>query len=211
MGTGTTWDGLIDKVTDATIHHIDPSLANHSPRKRIILLNGPPGVGKDTLGTILSEECGLGTLCSFKTPLFKIALDVSGVSRIEWDTRYENRKLKETPWDKLNGMTQREFLIKISEEWVKPTFGEDYFGQAASLQAANVDGDCIFTDSGFPLEVEPFKVAGYEVVLFRLYRKGYNFHGDSRDYLFGVADEEWDIVLTDDQPNKAAAEIVRLL
>lgn len=177
---------------------------------RIILLNGPPGSGKDTIGRLLSEA-GVGKLKSFKTQIIDIALQVSNIFRTEWNTRYENRELKEASWDKLGGLSQREYLIKISEEWVKPVHGNDYFGCAAVAQCGQ-PGDYIFTDSGFSLEVAPFVDTGFEVVIFRLHREGFTFEGDSRDYLPDIPrTDAWDIELTDGKPEYAVDLIKQLL
>ena len=94
--------------------------------KTVVLLNSPAGAGKDTIGAMLAEVL-FGDVCQFKDKLFEIAILAANVSETEWFLRYNQRELKEKPWDKLGGLTQREYLIRISEEWVKPTLGDDYF------------------------------------------------------------------------------------
>jgi hypothetical protein len=200
MGTGTI---AVDKL-------MDTGFAQSKPRRKVILLNGPPGSGKDTIGTLLHlAECG--GLKSFKTQLIDIALRVSGVSWATWTSRYCNRELKETPWDKLGGLSQREYLIKISEDWVKPVHGEEYFGEAALANCLG-EGPFIFTDSGFPNEVQPFIDADMDVLIFRLERDGFTFEGDSRDYLPDIpGTRAWHVELEDGKPEEAVETIQQLL
>ena len=176
--------------------------------RRVIFLNGPPGSGKDTIGKMLSNQ-GYGELRSFKKRLIDIALLVSGVGAEAWHDRYENRELKETPWDALGGLSQREYLIRISEEWVKPTHGEDYFGKAA-LDSCWGHKDYVFTDSGFKDEIIPFLDSGFEVHIVRLHREGFNYTGDSRSYLSNVNGADcWDVTLVDGAP-EMAVDIIKM-
>lgn len=177
---------------------------------RVILLNGPPHVGKDTIGNLL-HEAGLGTLCRFKDELFRLALSISQISKPAWFARYNDRELKEKPWDLLGGLSQREFLIRISEDWIKPTFGERYFGDAAA-RYARINTQSIFTDSGFVSETQSLIDADLDVYIFRLYREGYDFGGDSRAYLpDGLTYNTYDIYLTDNEPSWAVEMIKEYL
>lgn len=181
--------------------------------RRILLLNGPPNSGKDTLGGILAMR-GYGRLYSFKKRLIEIALVTSGVTYGEWVRRYGVRELKETPWGRLGGLSQREYLIRISEDWVKPVFGEDYFGRAAVediVAGGSSHWDAIFTDSGFAAEVAPLRALSGNTVLVRLHREGCNFEGDSRGYLHSVCQREFDINVPDGQPEATADIIIGLL
>lgn len=152
-----------------------------------IILNGPPDSGKDSLARLFMTAVDCVHL-EVKDKLFQVALVVSGISHEEWFTRYNNRKLKELPWDRLGGLSQRQFLIKISEEWIKPIFGQDYFGRQAAVAASKFIGfnqSVIFTDGGFPDELNTMlEVLGEDnVLLVRLHREGRDFSNDSRNYL----------------------------
>lgn len=154
-----------------------------------IILNGPPDSGKDSLARLFMTTVDCVHL-ELKDKLFHIALSTSGISSTEWFDRYNNRTLKELPWDKLGGLSQRQFLIKISEEWVKPVFGPNFFGKEAAKSANSYmrQGfglNVIFTDGGFPEELATMLgVLGEDnVLLVRLHRDGRDFSNDSRSYL----------------------------
>jgi len=159
---------------------------------KVIILNGPPGSGKDAIASAMSDRYAkthpMVEHLEVKAKLFEQALVMSGIPVYEWIVRYNDRKLKETPWDRLGGLSQREFLIKISEEWVKPIFGRDYYGKVAGEAAADVllwDNNVIFSDGGFQEEFDAIKsIVGKEnILLVRLYREGTSWDGDSRGYL----------------------------
>ena len=179
----------------------------------IILLNGAPMVGKDV---IAEEICRVvGNSCEliephhiqFKKRLFDIALSIAGINSDVWFERYNNRELKEKPWDRLPvgcgpldfGMhhTQRSWLVEVSEDIIKPAMGKRFFGKAAAQEIIE-DQSCdimklsgwshlhVFSDSGFPDEVIPlFEIPNTSVHLIRLTREGCSFDGDSRNYLKG--------------------------
>lgn len=146
----------------------------------IIILNGAPGVGKDTLGKLMAEQANL-TIRSFKQPMFDIVeatLGESGFSKFM--ELYDNRLTKEQGTPLLGGLSPREFMIEISEKWIKPRFGKDYFGCrfVADLPVTGV----VATDGGFPDEVRPM-LDVTQVVIVRLHRDGYGFAGDSRRFI----------------------------
>ncbi|MCV6621023.1 MAG: hypothetical protein OIF51_04645 [Cellvibrionaceae bacterium] len=151
----------------------------------------------------------------FKDRLFELALEVSGVTNSEWFERYENREpvdMKEEPWDLLGGLSQRQFLIRISEDWIKPTFGVRYFGEFARSRIPETVNDCVFTDSGFNDECWPLlEDEGLDVICIRLRRDGFVFDStDSRGYVTCVP-KTFDIRLTEGEPEKAAESIAFLL
>lgn len=157
--------------------------------RKIVLFNGPPGSGKDEAAHSAAHAYD-GRVLSFKNKLFDIALTVSGIPEQDWfeiyDAPRDSGLNKNTPLSTLGGLSQREFLIKISEEWVKPTLGEAYFGYALAEAIAGVENDFIFvSDSGFEAESRVLQETfGYEnVVLVRLEREGCTYEGDSRGYL----------------------------
>ena len=177
----------------------------------VVILNAPPGSGKDTLGEMLAAKVGYQTIQN-KDALLKVALAASGIHHADWQRRYDDRELKETPWELLGGLTQREFLIRVSEEWMKPTFGDTVFGDrmVPHVQYILDNGDvAVFTDGGFVGETRKYiKSFPGRVLLLRLHRDGYDFSNDSRDYI--MLDDECaciDINLIDGKPELALKEI----
>jgi hypothetical protein len=161
----------------------------------VVILNGPPNCGKDTVADhviSLFKDKGLD-VCKreFKTPLIEATCNFYDISKTDWDAHY-TRELKDVPWDRLGGLSQRQALIRTSEKVVKPALGEAIFGQAAANSFE--PGYChIFSDGGFDKEIEPIvKVTGPEnVLIIHMSRDGCTFDGDSRSYIepcvFGTA------------------------
>ena len=113
----------MDSCTERTTY-LTPFFSGENKHKKfVIILNGPPSSGKDAGCMELKKFFPHSRHSEMKEHLFEMALLISGVSKEHWFQRYNNRDLKELPWDKLGGLTQREFLIRISEDWCKPVFG----------------------------------------------------------------------------------------
>lgn len=157
---------------------------------KIFILNCFPRQGKDYLARWLWFYQKF-TNRQFKDKLFDIALEVSSISDNEWFARY-NTDYKELPWDKLGGLSQRQFLIKISEEWVKPVFGKDYFGNALCQQIEKdfQKGSTLFaiSDGGFVEETQVLVDAfGHDNVFVCQWNKSNPdaFKKDSRGWIEG--------------------------
>jgi hypothetical protein len=175
----------------------------------VIVLNGPPGSGKDVIAKALKVGFGY-THVEMKKRLHELAIVMSGVSKYQWHKRYKDRTLKETPWDKLplaylltgdipvtgelKFMTQRQYLIYISEVVMKPAFGQDYFGKAA-LEHMNAGVEAawgslkhkkgfVFSDGGFEVEINTIRQdKKFKIFLIHLFREGCDFSKDSRSYI----------------------------
>lgn len=163
---------------------------------KLFILNGPAGVGKDTIADIMVETGVAKEKVSFKSPMFNVAKGM--LSSDEFDgfiKNYDNRDYKESHHGFLGGMTVREFMIWISESVMKPVFGDDIFGKRLAKSLG--DGSYICADGGFASEIKPLIDAGVEVTLIRLHRAGYTFDGDSRSYIHGVCAREIDVRVVD--------------
>jgi hypothetical protein len=157
-------------------------------KPKLVILNCPPRSGKDATGEYLVNTKNCVSL-SFKQRLINITLAIYGINPFEWAERYET--MKEVPWDKLDGLSQRQALIKTSEEVIKPNYGKDFFGlallqefQKASRVMEEVDY-FIVTDGGFVEELEP--LIGNDVVILQwdadFSGTVTNFDNDSRDWV----------------------------
>lgn len=152
---------------------------------KIIILNGPAGVGKDTIGNALAMDYNC-IPTSFKRPMFEIAASILGARAYsQFMMAYDDRDQKEQPQSFLGGKTCREFMIWISETVVKPLFGNQQFGKLMSEHIRLCDEGFMFvcTDGGFPDEVIRLVEDGHDVTLVRLFMDGKTFTGDSRDYI----------------------------
>lgn len=149
----------------------------------IIILNGPPGVGKDTLAMELEKLLGIANI-SFKKPMWDIAEAVLGPERFEmFCDLYHDRETKDTPQEALGGKSPRGFFIHISESFIKPLLGEEYFGDRLLELYCELAGVGVVSDGGFPRELFPFCRALVDVQVVRLHREGYDFSNDSRNYI----------------------------
>lgn len=152
---------------------------------KIIILNGPAGVGKDTIGNALAADYNC-IPTSFKRPMFEIAASILGARDFsKFITAYDDRDQKEQPQSFLGGKTCREFMIWISETVVKPLFGKQQFGKLMSehIRLCDEGFQFVCTDGGFPDEVIRLVEVGHDVTLVRLFMDGKTFAGDSRDYI----------------------------
>lgn len=151
---------------------------------KIILVNGPPRSGKDSLAAIFGELRQAKPI-KFADPLRKAVPAMFGMAPDVYHDLIENHK--ETPTDLLMGMSPREAQIWLSEEVMKPRFGKYVFGLVAAnaIQAAPYIDTWCFSDSGFTEEAEVIVEAfgAKNVALIKLEREGCTFAGDSRSYI----------------------------
>lgn len=165
---------------------------------KVIILNGPAGCGKDTLAKELVELGFANRIASFKIPLFNIVKASLGAkSYAEFLEGYNDRTRKEKPEDFLNGLSRREFMIAVSEQFIKPVLGNSYFGEYLARALSDNNKVAVVSDGGFRSEVEPIAAAGHDTHIVRLHRAGYNFVGDSRSYIYevnGAGSHDIDIV-----------------
>ncbi len=151
----------------------------------IFLFNGPPGSGKDEACSFLkSKEF---EHASFKSILFKETCDHFNVSLDWFMNGYNDRKIKETKEEKLNGLSRREALIYVSEDLIKPKYGNDYYGVQLA-KTLKLCSNYSISDSGFIDEAYPIinKIGAENIILIQLYRDGCNFSKDSRKYIYGT-------------------------
>lgn len=178
---------------------------------KVVLLNGPPRSGKDTVAQMMTEYW-LRSSDSFRLRKYKFA----GLLHDFWQKifyafadDYEQYQSYVDGSDKSNvlasvGIAYRTGMISLSEDFVKPMLGKDFFGLYTAKQIAkdaeeeNVPFVAIISDSGFAEEavalIEEF--GAENILLVHLFRDGSNFSGDSRSYInldtFGVTTIELD-------------------
>lgn len=156
-------------------------------KPQVLLLNGPPQAGKDTLGAYIAELSG--------------AREVKFAGALKWAThamyaflkpsravpacnKYEG-PVKDQGLSFFLGNTPRESYIAVSELLMKEKHGQDIFGRLLRDDIKLGRRRVVVTDSGFAAEssvlIEEFGVDN--VALVHLRRKGHTFQGDSRGYI----------------------------
>lgn len=174
--------------------------------KIAVILNGPPGCGKDTIANLFCES-GSFIKHQFKDALYEHTAKHFEVDLDKFIHFASDRDLKDsTSLAGLGGRTPRQALIHVSEDIFKPRYGRDYFGKVEAARVAEyagrVGGDVaiIYPDGGFLPEIGCLESVVDGVLLIRLHRTGFDFAGDSRSYLYAEHTEKFksvDIQLID--------------
>jgi hypothetical protein len=160
----------------------------------VVIFNGPPGCGKDA-ACLFYQNIGYKHL-SFKEELFKETFKFFGVSKGWFMKGYENRDIKEKPVGQLrvNGtsFSRRDAMIYVSEQFIKPKYGKDYFGKQLSKRMTE-DGLFCVSDGGFQEELSPIinKFGAESITIIQLTREGCDFSSDSRRYFNGNLVQEF--------------------
>ncbi len=168
----------------------DLSTIPHPPH--ILLVNGPPRSGKDTVGEILATNYPGKVYVTKMAKALKerthglYNLFVSG----SWEPLRHDffEDCKDKPSDFFMGITPREAYIAVSERLMKPLHGARVWGDllVEDIALHGNDSDLVVvTDSGFADEALPVieRYGACNVSLVRLSRPGTSFQGDSRSYI----------------------------
>ena len=123
--------------------------------KTVIFLNGPARAGKDTVGDALGFYLGKDTVNmeKFAKP---IKDGVQAAFNLTDEQRHElfETDAKDAPAEVFLGKTPRSVLISFSEDWLKPLYGSQVFGEMMSNRLDECDKEVtIITDCGFESEL----------------------------------------------------------
>lgn len=163
---------------------------------KIIITNGPPRSGKDTMCGLIREGITGHDLIpmSYKKTLYvgvarRYGLSVEAVFQMNADTL-----IKDEPSSIFGGLSVRQALIYESENVIKKKYGpqgvaiqtfkllEEEYGTERLKNAV-----LYCSDGGFNSELQAaydyFGIGVEDVYIVRLLREGCSFKGDSREYL----------------------------
>ena len=155
----------------------------------IYLLNGPPGCGKDTLANELQSIIPYSKNIKFSSPLKKAVqgLYLGGSETLMKELDQPGRK--DEPTELCLGRSLRQVQISLSEDYMKPQYGQSVFGH---LLATNIREEIkrgintfFVSDSGFVAEAEVIcnEFGPENVTIIRIHRQGKTFNNDSRGYI----------------------------
>jgi hypothetical protein len=146
--------------------------------KRIILLNGPPRSGKDTIGSILKMHEGF-QIDKFAQPIRDWACMFFGINDADIE------RLKETEMIG-SGRTLRQWMISYSEDFLKVNGGPRIFGNLLIDRIEQFPFVLYaITDSGFAEEGQTLvdRYGADNILLVHVLRPNHDFSGDSRSYI----------------------------
>jgi hypothetical protein len=152
---------------------------------RVFILNGPPGIGKDTLAENIKSHFGYPVLM-FKYALYAETAKYYGTTLEYMIAIATGRDSKEMTNTIFGGISPRQALIHVSEFVIKPLHGKKYFGlkTIGALNALDgVTGTVVFSDGGFPEECGVLVEHGFDVHIVQLHHEAFNFDHDSRNYV----------------------------
>ena len=150
----------------------------------IIFINGPPGSGKDEAADIIRRRVHRSVTVRLSSPLKRGLQELLGLDFQEWNEMLRQGN-KDKPITFHSNVTTRQALIKLSEEYLKPIFGKDIFGQIAVRKMRGLAASHYILDIGFNEELVPIldKYSRGNCRLLRLSRPGCSFDNDSRYYV----------------------------
>jgi len=150
--------------------------------KKLIVLNGPPRCGKDTLANCLADVFDMSHV-KFAGILKHMTHRLYGVNDPDDIEQFDY--CKDAPFPVFYGLTPRQAYIGVSEIYIKPTHGIDFFGKRL-LERINQIPKKLFVarDGGLIEELIPVVegLGGENVLVVMITRPGCNFDGDSRSY-----------------------------
>lgn len=165
---------------------------------KLLQLSGPPSSGKDTIAKFLYHEYkDHYNITQFVFERYSMPLKTSfsaisntGHNEFYENDAYESRKDEIIPW---LGCSYRQYQINLSELHFKPLYGQDIFARlfGARLEGYDKDAVVVVPDLGFDIETfylnNVYSSVGMDIndiLIIRCHRKGYDFSGDSRSYIY---------------------------
>ena len=159
-------------------------MKNSAYKFHVVLFNGPPSVGKDTMALYLQSIWEGSRHMKLATPLKNAVRELFSYAFEDME------KHKDSDSHKVFGKTIRQHLISMSEDWMKVQYGKEAFGELFAQRVLSLPlqtKGVICSDLGFMDELAPLVRAldANRITIVRLRQAGRTFEGDSRSYLEG--------------------------
>lgn len=146
----------------------------------VILVNGAPGAGKDTVSDMLADRWN-GRKFKFASPLKKGVHASLGLMVPE--DNYES--VKDLPHRDFHGKSPRQAYIEHSEKYMKPMYGQDIFAKILFYTLQHHKRGlkvAVVSDCGFQVEVDEI-IKRFDCIVIQVHREGHTFKNDSREYI----------------------------
>lgn len=150
--------------------------------RKIIILNGCPGSGKDTVSEYICKKYNYKSI-AFKDGAFELVYNYYNLSKDEYMSLYNDRSLKEKPSDKLDNKSPRKAMQYVVEEVYKKKYGRDFLAKKIINQIKN-DKSNNYVISDLGLDEEEISVHYHlrneDYMIIYIDRDGYTFENDTR-------------------------------
>ena len=164
---------------------------------KIIIANGPPGSGKDTIIKGLRENLNIGKrptdTLSYKLTLCQHVGERYGLTAATVWQMNDDRDVKDEPTPIFDGKSVRQALQYESEEVIKKKYGEQGVAKQTIIDLMEkwngLPHDLVLfcTDGGFNSELDCVKdmlpIHPDDIFIIRMLRNGCSFDGDTREFL----------------------------
>jgi hypothetical protein len=161
----------------------------------IILFNGPPGCGKDTMAeAIWRFRWNLPGSWKFDRMSMPNKKAFAGATATEHRLNSYGinsfwEPIKDTPHPLLGGRTYRNWQQDFSEKFMKPLYGEDIFAKLFAERNHDrilaKDFHFLVPDCGFDIEFRTLRqmYPTVPILVVKIFRDGKDFSSDTRKYL----------------------------
>lgn len=170
-------------------------MSSHEIQCKLLLLNGPPGSGKDTVASAIKNYGQMKGLDVRNVVVKKLAAPIKSAypALLGLTNSAELDQLKD---EEYLGVPRgiRKLQIALSEDVMKPLFGQDIFAKilTRSVRCLRKEVLCIISDTGFTNEFKYlfYRTPRINFLTLRLSRGNTSFDGDSREYITPTTDDE---------------------
>lgn len=155
---------------------------------KLIILNGPPGCGKDTLANHYEKVMINIQHIKFAESLKVMTHRLYNVPNPEYYEQFQQCK-DEPNYKYFYGLTPRQAYIAVSEQYVKKVHTPDFFGvklveKINTVQQTYGIETFVSSDGGLEEELLPVvkECGGRNILVVKILREGCGFDNDSRSY-----------------------------